>query len=139
MTDIQTTWTDEHGETWVPFSDYMHLKAQLEKQTYTYIGKDGRPVLARDLEDRLEEALTLTKAERNKPRVDEWQPIGTAPKDGKDILVGWHSDHYERFIWTRAGQVKGIWYHSGGTGVVCYPTHWMPLPEPPAALEGQDQ
>ena len=56
MTDIQTTWTDEQGEVWVPFSDYMHLTAQLEKQTYTYIGKDGRPVLARDLEDQLEAA-----------------------------------------------------------------------------------
>ena len=32
------------------------IAEQLEKQTYTYYGKDGRPVLARDLEDRLEAA-----------------------------------------------------------------------------------
>jgi len=32
MTDIQTTWTDEQGEVWVPFSDYMHLKAALKAE-----------------------------------------------------------------------------------------------------------
>ena len=62
---------------------------------------------------------------------DGWRDISTAPKGNKDVLVGWYSDHYEKFVWTRAGQVNGIWYVSGGTGTVCYPTHWMPLPPAP--------
>jgi hypothetical protein len=60
-----------------------------------------------------------------------WQDISTAPKDeNKDVLVGWHSDHWGKFIWARAGQVRGAWYLSGGTGTACYPTHWHPLQPP---------
>jgi hypothetical protein len=32
------------------------LEAKIEKQRYWYIGKDGKPVLAKDLEDRAEKA-----------------------------------------------------------------------------------
>ena len=32
MSDVQTTWTDEQGETWVPFSDYMALSAKLKAE-----------------------------------------------------------------------------------------------------------
>jgi len=55
----------------------------------------------------------------------EWQPIETAPRDGKRVLLynwayGAGSGHYD----------KGWWQH------FCLsqhyePTHWMPLPDPP--------
>ena len=64
--------------------------------------------------------------------MSEWQPIETAPKDGTDFLA--YSD---------ACNVYGVAYwntfHHAGY-LVCNdsardffnPTHWMPLPPPPA-------
>ena len=67
----------------------------------------------------------------------EWQPIETAPRDGKPIL-GWCK-------WEEAAAV--VYWHAAYRGserwwnlLVCgshaedgewTPTHWMPLPEPP--------
>jgi len=66
-----------------------------------------------------------------------WQPIETAPKDGTEVLLlgRWFS---------QARIVNGLW-NSGDAmhmphwmGGIHQPTHWMPLPAPPApASEGQ--
>lgn len=63
--------------------------------------------------------------------VTGWQDINTHDGNGKDVLVGWHCEYSGRFIWLKAGLVKGIWYICGSTGAVCHPTHWMPLPPAP--------
>jgi len=75
-----------------------------------------------------------------------WQPIETAPKDGTPVLVwadaaGWSGNFarmcacYHQHQWRvygpvlgepRAGNVTWQWF-----GEV-RPTHWMPLPDPPA-------
>lgn len=77
----------------------------------------------------------------------EWEPIETAPRDGTTILVyfRWHgpmtvvaNDQNDPDADWR------LWYiddHKHGPYVVrgyCEgdDTHWMPLPEPPKALEG---
>ena len=63
-----------------------------------------------------------------------WQPIETAPKDGTHILLARTDSE-----WVCQGRYvcddKG-WYElnndaSDHWGGEIYPTHWMPLPEPP--------
>jgi hypothetical protein len=81
----------------------------------------------------------------------EWQPIETAPRDGTQILMyggkpGYDYDGaiepvcftawWEQFrLPDRNGQT-GMWrfcsYDSGYYGEWENPTHWMPLPAPPA-------
>lgn len=65
----------------------------------------------------------------------EWQPIETAPKDGRVVLwsrkgtvvAGFYDElnvlHPWRFV-DRAGFVNGM-------GASYGPDHWMPLPPPP--------
>jgi hypothetical protein len=61
-----------------------------------------------------------------------WQPIETAPKDGRRIIAwfGANSEKYaESVYWLPEG---GCWVWSqDGDSPRTPPTHWMPLPEPP--------
>jgi len=72
------------------------------------------------------------------PPSPAWQPISTAPKDDKTYVLGWAESRY------RDGyqQVIMRWFNDAGDPLhgfwVCnaiqyYPTHWMPLPQPPSA------
>ena len=54
MSDIQTTWTDEQGETWVPFSDYMALSAALKTERNKALREAVR--LVRNMEEGAESA-----------------------------------------------------------------------------------
>jgi hypothetical protein len=86
--------------------------------------------------------------------VSEWQPIETAPKDGTTVLLwqpakvsAWCKEggylhlsrwyvHYENGAPSKYREPE--WYQndmSGGFGGYCgplTPTHWMPMPPPPA-------
>ncbi len=54
-------------------TDLANQQVRLEKQPYTYIGKDGRPVLARDLEDQLDLAKTrIAELERALSGLKYW-------------------------------------------------------------------
>ena len=66
-----------------------------------------------------------------------WQPIETAPKDGQAILVTDGSYRYcvewsEEFDWWTVDDNKLGPFRLRGSA----PTHWMPLPPPPASAEG---
>jgi Lar family restriction alleviation protein len=78
---------------------------------------------------------------------ERWQPIETAPKDGTPVLVcrdmgnpwGWVRG------WSRWVDVRGIsgWLSHGMFDVpgdlgLGNPTHWQPLPAPPAAILAPD-
>lgn len=62
----------------------------------------------------------------------EWQPIETAPKDGTLILVF----PFDVVCWQITGDL-GYWFADrvseiDGDYLEEYPTHWMPLPNPPS-------
>lgn len=70
----------------------------------------------------------------------EWQPIDTAPRGGKWILVyegGAINTKYSRCDvarWLPKGPYsdsKGPGWYNGAAVLLQPPTHWMPLPEPP--------
>lgn len=74
-------------------------------------------------------------------QVLQWQPIETAPKDGSNILgfdsnfpsngayITWFAEKYGSYQWCSDSTND-----FGGWEI---PTHWMPLPKPPKALEGK--
>jgi len=65
----------------------------------------------------------------------EWQPIETAPKDGRSIMIAMDiaPDGFGPRIacgsWQRLAEVW--WGVCGSALVISKPTHWMPLPPPP--------
>lgn len=56
-----------------------------------------------------------------------WQPIETAPKDGADILTWDGNDQCVLFF-----SQHGHGWTAGNPAVGYNPTHWQPLPAPPA-------
>lgn len=83
------------------------------------------------------EAVALIRAEASTPN---WQPIATAPKDGRWIILYCSEgdapdgqlmvDYWEAFhpdVESEMGRA-GVWQNSDGLN----PTHWMPLPAPPS-------
>jgi hypothetical protein len=57
----------------------------------------------------------------------QWKPIETAPRNGKDILIG--GDYsYRTTVLVASWRVIG-WVDMEGD--LYNPTHWMPLPEAP--------
>jgi hypothetical protein len=66
--------------------------------------------------------------------VNSWQPMTSAPRDGTLVLLGARLHEEEPAIvagWFEPSPADLCWYdiYSGQF----YPTHWMPLPEPPEA------
>jgi hypothetical protein len=78
----------------------------------------------------------LTSALRPAGEVREWQPIESAPKDGKWVLLWWP-------YWSSL-PVIGLWLHGHWYSDSAVsdsegnqnPTHWHPLPAPPADAKG---
>lgn len=60
--------------------------------------------------------------------MSEWQPISTAPR--YDYFLGWSEvEDYQVLIFDDQG------YFRNDDFVIYHPTHWMPLPAPPAQPE----
>lgn len=71
-----------------------------------------------------------------------WQPIETAPKDGKKFMI-WNGVDIGVAEWTRNGAAEPLFlycqwasndldYDRNYAGGPSNPTHWMPLPPPPS-------
>lgn len=88
----------------------------------------------RDIARKAIAALSTTTA-----REAGWQPIETAPKDGRNVLL--YADgvrEYARYVvghWGKALLTPAQWFDYAGTKPLgLTPTHWRPLPTPPSAL-----
>jgi hypothetical protein len=55
-----------------------------------------------------------------------WQPIETAPKDTRTVLIAWRGFVTTGFFCPDDGEWLDLPHMEQ-----CPPTHWMPLPEPP--------
>lgn len=69
--------------------------------------------------------------------MSEWQPIETAPRDGTSVLLFCPADDcWESYIaqgWYESGIFDRRWYAAVDENPLSpQPTHWMPLPNPPA-------
>ena len=68
----------------------------------------------------------------------DWQPIETAPKDGRGILICAGSGE-DRVVGEAEFSSDGAWWWANTVGenwdpieeTWGPPTHWMPLPDPP--------
>jgi hypothetical protein len=67
---------------------------------------------------------------------EQWQGIESAPRDADLLLLYQPGDEYSRTGWFDG--VSGSWisYDADGEWPI-YPTHWQPLPEPPASLRSR--
>jgi hypothetical protein len=65
-----------------------------------------------------------------------WQPIETAPKDRRIIVFRPHGTDYIPKVGEDYWSVElgNCWAHSNSS---VQPTHWMPLPDPPAGHVGR--
>jgi len=109
-------------------------KALLALKTAVEASKqmNGREYI--DLGIQVNNALDRAAAALSSPHTEsakEWQPIETAPRDDRRILV-WRPDEKDGHHFAHAGvdywRLNG-WYLSRRYQ---QPTHWMPLPAPPA-------
>lgn len=89
----------------------------------------------------------------------QWQPIETAPKTGRTILLGypnrlgnwrtvrgqWMSEQYIADYWEDSDDVEEGWFETSEEAEEtpnCWrisPTHWMPLPAAPEAAREQEK
>lgn len=70
-----------------------------------------------------------------KPRPPAWQPIDTAPKDGKPVLLAYRDGYFGDMVVTKAfwDEDEKKWDKLFSNEYIKdIPTHWMPLPTPPA-------
>ncbi len=67
--------------------------------------------------------------------MSEWQPIESAPKDGRQMLlfVPWKLNlpDIEVGAWSMYAHSWLIPDRQCGGDVECEPTHWMPIPDAP--------
>ena len=67
----------------------------------------------------------------------DWQPIDTAPRDGRGILTCRRDASYNtsiRVCWWNEDMYEGdCWMDDADSEPD--PTHWMPIPSPPTDLQ----
>lgn len=104
--------------------------------------------------------VTIAELREGMGGAPAWQPIATAPSDGRTLLLGcfnslgnwrtmcgqWMGEDYIAEYWEEPDGAEPGWFETSVEAddpPNCWriePTHWMPLPEAPcAALTQQEQ
>lgn len=113
-------------------NDMKQILETVSECVYAHLSESAAHYILNTLEEKL-----LQQVE---PQQDEWQPIDTAPRDGTRIL-GWCGNYTDicylenKWIDSAVGLQK-VWMTDSCVDFGGYenPTHWMPLPNPPAAV-----
>jgi len=104
------------------------------RKLYTATYKPHRLQAAQDDLDRVTAAIAACRAALAQP--DGWQPIETAPKDGRWILIT-NGANLENCYWDGGMHRAYPWRNRGGNGWLAeWPTHWMPIPAGPCDARG---
>ena len=92
------------------------------------------------------ERQKMAKAGAESIKAGGWQPIESAPKDGRCVLAYWNwkdddvDEHFISIAYWNGSEWEdvhngiyeyGKWEENGSESFVHDITHWMPLPEPP--------
>lgn len=115
-------------------ADALRLKLQFNLQTsdaglmgrYTHLAGDSLAWIQAELDEAFTLGLRAGEAQG-------WQPIETAPKDGTPIRLKWQGTTVTAIgRWTTPERAMDEWRDIQGNDILTMPTHWMPLPNPPA-------
>jgi hypothetical protein len=68
-----------------------------------------------------------------------WQPIETAPRDGKPFLAWENEDRGPFKCWWHENWLSDEAYWDDHACTEPQPTHWQPLPQPPAASDREER
>lgn len=69
-----------------------------------------------------------------------WQPFATAPKDGTVFLAAWTHEGTGQYMVHAIRWQNGHFMHTWDHGILtALPSHWMPLPAPPAAIDAPER
>lgn len=64
----------------------------------------------------------------------EWQPIETAPKNGRDLILWFPKiKRVQACAWKSPNGYYAAAWSADGQWIPYEPTHWMPMPDPPRA------
>ena len=77
------------------------------------------------------QARANASASLSEAKAGGWQPIETAPKDGTSILGYWLGGQHDCAIHATKF-IRGRWWATNEDFPQREPTHWQPLPAPPA-------
>lgn len=94
----------------------------LEGESIGWAPEDAIPILAKALRDAAEDTKRL-----------DWQPIETAPRDATIVLL-WVPNVTEIGAWLDGARMSNHGWHTWENMrfLSDRPSHWMPLPTPPA-------
>lgn len=109
---------------WLPLSDVQWMNIVNHKQAWHDVNKD----------EAVHEVVKMTEAKCKENNDRQWQPIASAPKDGRRVIV-WAKEYVEpvtaQFYSGVGLGYEGKWGLTYENILMHQPTHWTELPVTP--------